>query len=266
MSTNFDTSLRALVATLALCFAGGGVARAQDAAPDAFELGVDAYRRGQYAEAEAHWHACLARPLADESLARVTYNLGNAAWRQGNAFEAIGWYTATVKRAPRNADAWHNLELARAQAGLEPEDRGDLGATARRLVELLRPVEARRLAAFGLGLLALVCLVEALRGGRFARMALFPAALIFAVTSIPWLWGLARVDRDTLLVIRAPSVALRSEPRLELDATASVDAGEEVERIDALPGWTRVRSADGERGWLPDDAVFDLGLDSARSR
>ena len=47
-----------------------------------FELGVDAYRRGEYIEADLYWRECLALPLADEDLARVAYDLGNAAWRR----------------------------------------------------------------------------------------------------------------------------------------------------------------------------------------
>ena len=228
------------------------------AATGPFELGVDAYRRGEYGEADAHWRKCLDQPLSDDDRARVTFNLGNAAWRRDDGFSAVGWYTAAVRSAPRHTDAWHNLEFVRSQQGLEPADRGDLGATVRRLLGLLRPGEARTLAAIGLFILALTLLVEALRGGRFARLGAAIGVFVFVLCSIPWLWDVTRADGDPLLVVRAPSVALRSEPRLALEAIDSLDGGEEVERIDELPGWVRVETTDGTRGWVQADAVFAL--------
>jgi SH3-like domain-containing protein len=60
------------------------------------------------------------------------------------------------------------------------------------------------------------------------------------------------------LVVEPGGVALRSEPREDLAAIDRLQPGVEVERVDQLPGWTRVATAGGTRGWLPDDAVFAL--------
>jgi len=245
--------LVALVALTALLAGGNASAQAES-----FELGVEAYRRGAYAEADAHWQASLELPLAEVDRARVLYDLGNAAWRRGEFLIAVGWYTLGLELEPRDADLWHNLELARASAELEPADRGDLSATFDRITSSLRPAEARFLAAAGLALLALVLLGEALRGGHVWRRLAWTAFVLAGLVAIPWLRQAFETERDRLLVVRAPSVTLRSEPRLEREAIASLPAGTEVVRIDALPGWVRVRTPDGERGWLQADALFAL--------
>ena len=40
-------------------------------AGEGFERGVDAYRRGAYAEADAFWRTCLEHPLPSAERARV---------------------------------------------------------------------------------------------------------------------------------------------------------------------------------------------------
>jgi tetratricopeptide (TPR) repeat protein len=227
-------------------------------AEDAFGLGVEAYRRGDYAEAEAHWLVALETPRPPEETARIAFDLGNAAWRKGEPLVAVGWYQVALRHAPRDRDVWHNLELARASAGLEPVDRGDLRDTVERLLTSLRPEEARLLALLGLLPLACAFLGEALRGGRTWRRAIWAGVLFALFAAAPWVRGSLPGPSDPLLVVRAPTVGLRSEPRTALEPIARVDAGEEVERIDALPGWVRIRTADGTRGWLQEDAVFTL--------
>ncbi len=244
-----------MLALLFTLFLAAGV---QAPEADLFERGVEAYRRADWAAAERYWSSALEEDLGAEDRARVLYNLGNAAWRGGEALRAVGYYSASLRSDPRRADTWKNLETARVSAGLEPAVRGDLRSTVRRLFFSLRPDEKRVLVLVALVLALPVLVLEALRGGRL----LFGLALLsfagLALASVPWCLGLRRGPQDPWLIVRGPVVALRSEPRDELAPSGEVSAGEEVERIDALQGWVRVRTRDGSRGWVPDDAVFPL--------
>ena len=74
-----------------------------------FERGIDAYRHGEYAEAETLWRETLEEELAHGARARLYYNLGNAAWRQDHPMEAVGWYSACLRISPRDSDTWRNL-------------------------------------------------------------------------------------------------------------------------------------------------------------
>ena len=232
--------------------------RAFGQADEPFQRGVEAYRRGDHAEAEAYWRTCLEFDLPPEERARVAYDLGNAAFRRERMFEAVGWYRVSLQLSPRQPDAWHNLELACMAAELEPVDRGDLRSTIKRLLEALDASERRLLVLLALVPFGLVLGFEAVRGGRNWRRLALVGLLGMAVATAPWVHGRRARASDPHLVVRTPNVPLRAEPRSELVAIGELAPGDEVERVDALPGWTRVETADGVRGWVPEDALFSL--------
>jgi hypothetical protein len=236
-------------------------------APGVDQAAVDAYRRGDYAGAKSLWIATLetgrdesGAPLPDGERARILYDLGNAAFRAGEPLEAVGWYTASLRLRPRDAETWSNLEHARRTAKLEPADRGDLAATLGRLLTSITHVESQWLALAGAALLALVLAAEALRGGRTLRRLSFVGALVALVTSIPWIVHGARSDRDTVLVLSTEEggAGLRSEPLSDAAFVARAAAGEEIERLDQLPGWVKVEARDGTAGWIDSRTAFAL--------
>ena len=231
-------------------------------AQSSFERGVEAYRRGDYAEARAAWRATLSEELDELERARVSFDLGNAYWRLGEFLPAIVCYGAAVRLDPRHGPAWQNLELARARTNLPPADAGDLGATARRLLTSLRPDERRALLFAALVLWALVLALELRLGGPALRAALVAASLVLLFSAAPWAYGTAaRAARSPLWVCASGGVALRAEPLEERAPVGELATLEEVERLDALPGWVRVERADGLRGWVRAEALFSLELD-----
>jgi len=245
----------ALACALVLALGRSGDPRAD------FEQGVQAYRSADYAGAIEHWQATLGGDLDELGRARVYHDLGNAYWRSGDSARAIACYTAALRLDPRLADARQNLELARAKGGLAPADTGDLSATTRRVLDSLRPDERRNLLLGALLLWALVLLLEVRWGGAAARGALVVATLVLALAAVPWLAGfLARERHAPMLVIASNPVALRSEPLEERAALGELASLEEVERIDALPGWVRIERADGQRGWVREENLFALHL------
>jgi len=218
----------------------------------------DAYRRGDYDRAEALWQAVLAGNLATADRARVCYDLGNLEWRRGRPHRAIGWYTAALRLDPRHEDARANRDFARRGVGLEPADRGDLRSTVDRVLTRWHPPEQRLLVLGGTLLLAVVLVFEMRYGGRRWLYLALGAVGLLVLLSLPWLASFGRSDPDPMLVIRSSSVSLRSEPNLERASIASAEPGEVVQRIDELPDWVRVVTADGEKGWVQAKTVFAL--------
>ncbi|MEX1025189.1 MAG: SH3 domain-containing protein [Planctomycetota bacterium] len=234
-------------------------AAAEDPVDAAFERGVDAYRSGAYAEAETIWTTLFeAEGISDAARAQLAFDLGNAAWRSDRRGDAVGWYTIAVRLAPRSAEAWRNLEFARAELGFEPYDRGDLGATGRRLVTSLRASERRNLALAGLALFAVIGTLEALLGGFALRRLVLVAAALAVLAGVPWLGAFAVAETDPMLVVAERAPKLQSEPTTERGATGELVPGARVERLDELSGWVRVATDGGQRGWVPADAVFAL--------
>jgi hypothetical protein len=225
------------------------------------ERAIDAYRRGDMATARTEWTAVLddaAHPPGGAERARVLYDLGNVAFREGKMLEAVGWYTASLRLRPRDNDTWTNLEEARSRAKLEPADRGDLSSTLRRILRSFTAAEARWFALGGMLVLAAALCFEALRGGRLARWTAVGAALFALCTFAPCVDHSLRAGGRPLLVIQPEGAALKSEPRDKAATTSELTPGGTVEYVDELPEWTKVRTEGGLEGWVPRGAVFAL--------
>lgn len=230
---------------------------------ETFELGVVAYRAGDLETAETHWRSLL-RADAEVDRADVLYNLGNLAWRRGDKLEAAARYTACIRLAPRHADAWHNLEFVRSEAGLEPADRGDLTATAERLLDMLTRVEAGWTALGLLALFAGLLMFEALRGGAFARRLAFAGGVLFVLGSLPVLRHALSPDAAPWFVVEPAGAALRSEPRTEGTVVGRLDPGTQALLMDELPGWVRLQAGDGTQGWAAAAELESLAAEDRR--
>ncbi len=225
------------------------------------DVATAAYRAGRYDTAQTLWHDELRAAQASPERARLAYNIGNAAYRQGHVQEAVGWYTAALRLTPRDPDVWANLELARTESGLEPADRGDLAATTKRLVAALTLAEAEWL-VIGLMLVLAACLGgEALRGGKlWSRLAL-GALLLVALALAPLAWNSVHAGGQPMMVISKRAVPARTEPRPDAKRITELAPGLELERLDALPGWVKVAAPGGLELWVRDAAVFDLSIE-----
>jgi tetratricopeptide (TPR) repeat protein len=249
-------TVRHALALVVLCLATALTARAEgrDAAA------IAAYRAGDVAGAHAGWLAALEaepRPEGAER-ARILANLGNASFRAGRVLESVGWYTASLRLRPRDADTWANLEHARRVAQLDPADRGDLRATFARLVTALTPAESRLLALLGLVLCAAGLVYEALRGGRAGRWCALGGAASALICAAPALHGAWTAGTDPALIVADVAAEVRSEPSASAAVIARAAAGSTAEVVDTLPGWSKLRLDDGTQGWVPAAAAFRL--------
>jgi tetratricopeptide (TPR) repeat protein len=218
---------------------------------------VQAYRAGDHASAAAAWTEALAQAREPRERARLCYDLGNCAYRSGDVHEAVAWYTASLMLQPRNADAWHNLEVARTEAGLEPADRGDLEATLQRLLSSLTLAESEWLLGLLLGVLAVLLVLEAFLGGVFERLSLVALGLVLLGTA-PWIWNLRREGGHPMMVVEASGAPGRSEPGRMAKVLTELAAGSILEKRDELPDWIEVRTSDGGELWVPKRTMFDL--------
>jgi hypothetical protein len=233
-----------------------------------FDAGVAAWRAGEYELARGRWLEVLAELEAHPTSTRgralhfdrhaLLHDLGNAAFRLERPLEAVGWYLAALRHAPRERETLGNLQLARRAAELEPEGEGDFLGSLLASLGLLTPAESRFLVWIGLVPLLLGLLGEAIRGGRGWRTVAWLGALTAALCTLPLARHLWLGDSDPLLVIAEQRVEYRAEPLPERPATGALEPGQRVERLDQLPDWVRIETADGARGWVPAETVFAL--------
>lgn len=222
------------------------------------ERACASYRAGEHGSAITLWELALGEAEGRLERARLLYNLGNASYRSHRPLEAVGWYTAALRLSTRDPDLWANLELARADAGLQPADRGNLPDTVRRVLSAFTRAESEWLVLLATGLLAACLAGEALRGGLVWRRLSLWAVLGVVLSAAPLQWNRARASEHPLLVIDPGAAAGRSEPSLDAKRLRDLDPGSEVELLDRLPGWAKVATDDGQELWVRDSVVFDL--------
>jgi tetratricopeptide (TPR) repeat protein len=240
----------------ALVLALGGRAPAQTRG---HEAALEAYASGQYERASELWLAELRESGAGAlDRAALLYDLGNAAQRSKKPLVAAGRYAAALRIAPRHEDAWHNLELVRRQAGLEPADRGDLTATARRLLTVMTLSEAELLLLALAGALAAALAWEALRGGLAAKATSWALAGLLALATMPWAWQWTHAGDRLAFTVQPEGAPVTSEPRADSTLVGRIAPASEVECLDTLRGWVRVRDAAGSVGWIPSGAAVPL--------
>jgi len=220
---------------------------------------VEAYRAGEHELALERWDELLRSvELSSGERGRLLYNAGNAAARAGGWHRAVAYYTEALRETPRDSDLWANLEYARREAGMDPADRGDLGATLYRLLTAWTEAEARWLSLAGSLLLFAALLWEALRGGRVARTTAWVTAVIAALALLPLFWHGLLDDSAELYVVSEKGVALRSEPKRGAKVIERAEAGSRRRELDRLSGWVGVESSEGVKGWAPEEALLIL--------
>jgi len=248
------------VTTIGAAASGGLALRSTDPNvqdEDVGDLGAQHYRRGDYAAAATAWTAAFEAATTERERARLAFNLGNAAHRRGAFLEAVGWYRASLARAPRSAATRHNLALARAEAGLAPADGGNLTGALLGALGAFTAAEAGWLALIGLGLLTAGILAEALVGGARGRLVLLVGALLALVAFGPWVQRATQPRGTRALVIDSDGLTARSEPEAEGKRMAKLTAGSEVMIEDTYLEWRRVRTPEGEF-WVPREGLFVL--------
>lgn len=225
-----------------------------------YASGVEHYREQDYSGARACWTQALEHPagLDAPGRAQCCKGLGNIAFRQDRPLEAAAWFTAAIELAPRDGEAWSNLELARSKAGIEPADRGDLGATLQRVLHALSLAEAEWLALCVALALALGIVLRALVFGRAATRWLGLAAALGAFALLPWIVRLREQGQDPLFVVSSAGAPVLSEPRSQASKLALLPAGARALRLESVAGWVRVQTQQGSRGWVSSESVFAL--------
>ncbi len=230
----------------------------QDATEALNQSALTAYRAGDPAAANALWIEALEQEADAQERGRLCYNLGNAAYRRGEVVQAVAWYHSALGFTPRNGELWKNLEFCRAEAELEPADRGDLADSFKRLVSSLTRGEAEWLVAVALAGLALAATGEALRGGALWRRLFLGTGLLVCLSAAPLLWHLVHDSDSTWMITSSDGCTGFSEPSEDSKRLAQFEAGALLQELDRLPDWVKLADPEGRGLWVRSDDAFSL--------
>lgn len=88
-----------------------------------YNRGCADYQAGDYKGAMAAFSSVLRRAEGKEIRFRAAYNLGNAAFKQGDAASAADYYRQALRIDPEQADARYNLEIALRQLEAQKKEK-----------------------------------------------------------------------------------------------------------------------------------------------
>ncbi len=229
------------------------------------DVATEAYKRGDFAAAEAGWRKTLAA-APDDWTAR--HNLGLALGQQDRWAEATSYWTgAFLLNARADATRW-DLALGLQRSGMAPPELVELsrGEGAQQLARWASPAEWQ-LALVGAALLIAVALVVLLlkgygRIGGWARPTalvtiLFAILLAAAATLSLHTYG-PLAHPDAVIIWKAST--LRSIPT-EADTTqkmSPLSAGSIAVVEKTFLGWTKLSFAGGQAGWVRSEDLIRL--------
>ena len=222
------------------------------------EQANDAYRSGAYEEAIEAYEALLSEGYRSEAL---YFNLGNSYYRVGELGRGVLNYERAARLDPADPDVRHNLSVLRSKL----ED--DLEVLPAFFLARWWTGLRRMLSPSGWSILAILMswagvaglVVWRLGQSRRQRKLGFVAGLSMLFLSfLPYALaasGQAVLADSGRAVIMEQEAVLRSAPDSLSKNIRQLHEGTTVELLDAIGEWHKVRLANGEEGWLPEEVV-----------
>lgn len=216
------------------------------------------YSEGKFAEAS---EAYLQLEESGVVSATLLYNAGNSFYRQGEIAKAILYYERALKLAPDDEDVLYNLELSNLQIvdKIEPLEQFFLVKWIQSFCDVFGVDTWGGMGAV-LFAVALALTLAVVFGRTPARkkvafafaLASFSLSLVATYVAVR---EKQRLSSHTEAIVYAPVTSVKASPD-----TGGVDLfvlheGTKVVVLEAIGSWKKVKTADGNQGWLPANTI-----------
>ena len=213
----------------------------------------EAYATGDFAGAARHYESLVSSGASSPSL---FYNLGNAYYRGGNIGKSVLNYERALKLDPSDADARHNLELARAHT-LDKIDNVPEFIFFSWIKNLKASLSSNTWAVISLVLLAagiaILLLFRFSRRSSSRRIFFIIAMICFLTAFFCWMFSfsLARQANGTDTAIVVENIgSVKSSPSAGGNSIFVLHEGTKVKILEKVQDWCRVEISDGRQGWI----------------
>lgn len=218
-----------------------------------FEKGNAAYREKKYSDAEEAYARIANSGIQSEA---VEFNLGNTCFKQGKLGEAILHYERAKRLNPADEDIRFNLKMAYSTTvdKVEPIPLLIHEQWIQDILLLMAPDTWSSIAIFllwctaGLGMLYLFANTVNLKRNSFLSM-LGILGLAMLVYLIAYKADQEQYGEDLAIVIDA-NASIKSTPDAKGTTLFMLHEGTRVEVIEQTEGWTEIRIANGNQGWI----------------
>ena len=218
-----------------------------------------AYQENKYAEAIKMYENILA--TQGES-AVVYYNLGNSYFKEKNMAKAVLNYERALLLNPGDADIRFNLDMARSKTVDQITPATEVFIVT--CVNSLTNMQSERGWA-KIGIVSFICLLIGLALYIFSKrlfvrkIGFIGAVVLLVVTVCANLF--ARQQKNELMdrtgaIVMSPTVTVKSTPDESGTELFVLHEGTKVFVEDnSMKGWKEIRLEDGNKGWIPTEAI-----------
>jgi tetratricopeptide (TPR) repeat protein len=219
------------------------------------------YTEGKYEEAS---NAYLQLEESGKANSSLFYNAGNAFYKQGEIAKAILYYERALRLAPDDEDARYNLELANMQTvdKIEPIPQFFLVAWIQSFCNIF-DVDTWSIVGAALFALTLVLTLAMLFGQTPLRKKVsFTFAVACLSLSLVSTCIAAREKRHLSshaeAIVYAPVTSVKASPDAGGVDLFVLHEGTKVELLETIGSWEKIKTADGNQGWLPTSAIENI--------
>lgn len=218
-----------------------------------------AYQENKYAEAIKMYENILA--TQGES-AVVYYNLGNSYFKEKNMAKAVLNYERALLLNPGDADIRFNLDMARSKTVDQITPATEVFIVT--WINSLTNMQSERGWA-KIGIVSFICLLVGLALYIFSKrlfvreIGFIGAVVLLVVTVCANLF--ARQQKNELMdrtgaIVMSPAVTVKSTPDKSGTELFVLHEGTKVFVEDnSMKGWKEIRLEDGNKGWIPTEAI-----------
>jgi hypothetical protein len=254
----YPRNLLPFVSVVVLAFAFTAAAHA--------DPGADAYAKGNFSAAEALWRKAVSASPKD---AHLHYNLSLALAQQDRWSESAGEALSAFCLDPRDPSIRWQFNLSLDRSGIDYPVFAGLarGEGLYRVARVLSPAAWELLICLSslvFALAAATCLFQAYRGtlscGRrrsYGTVAILGLLLAAASGYSLHLYG-PLAQRDIVFVSQATLLETVPNATDTLQKTAPLVAGTLTHALRQFLGWSQVRFANGQTGWVRTDLLISL--------
>ncbi|MDR2409027.1 MAG: tetratricopeptide repeat protein [Bacteroidales bacterium] len=225
---------------------------------ETFQKANEAYNQKDYLNAILQYEALIKEGYKD---AILYYNLGNACYKDNQLAKSLLWYERALRLNPGNEDIKHNIAFVNQQTIDNMEAQPEF--FLRTWLHAVRDFFTVQLwAIISIVCIAVGCicigLLLILSSSRW-RMGLFVVACIvfvFGIGSVVFAClQKNNVNRTDEAIIMQKIVTIKSMPDMSGTDLFTVHEGMKIQITDKAGNWIEIRFANGNKGWIKEDAV-----------
>lgn len=223
-----------------------------------FQSGNQAYQQGDYDKAITDYEEALEIGYANASL---YYNLGNAYFKKNEIGKAILYYERAKKLAPRDPDIQFNLDIANLYVvdkitAIPPHIFARVWQFLKNLISLSQ-LAVLLAVIYAVTILLWIgrLLLRKPALHRWSSWLFVPFLILTILTSLFFLTRLNSETKARTGIIMVAKVEVRNSPSEDASEAFALHEGTKVNILDSSGAYYKISIADGNIGWLPQDAI-----------